>query len=209
MSAILIVDDHTLFTTVLASHLSKPPRTYKVLQAHNGKEAIDVLAENPVDVMLLDIQMPVMNGIETINHLKALPCKPKIIVLTMLDEHALIIHLFKNGVSAFVNKDSDIDVLEHAIAQVLQHGEFYTDPIRDILRHHQNFPCEAGMLELSPREWQVLNRINEGRTTKEIAVLLRLEVYTIESYRKSLMIKTRTRNTADLIQFAWKAGLLN
>ncbi len=207
MLTLLLVDDHTLFRETLAKALKKSSNRYTILEASNGVEALEILKKRHVDLMLLDVQMPIMNGVETFKEVKKIGLKTKVVILTMFGEATLIIHLLKLGVNGFLLKDVGFDELEAAISKTLIEGGCHNDLVRKIMEEYVMYPDHFPSLNLSPREFQVLELIKLGLTNKEMATYLHLEVFTVESYRKTLMDKTKCANTAELVSFAYKIGV--
>jgi DNA-binding NarL/FixJ family response regulator len=207
MIQILLVDDHTLFRQTLASTLPQLSNQFVVEQAVNGRDALDFLDTHSIDLVLLDIQMPVMNGIEAFKHIKKTHPKVKVLALTQLDEASLIIYLLRLGINGFLVKNVDLDELARAIMETMEKGEYTNELVSHVLKQYLAMPDQFPNLSLSPREFQLLELIKMGMSNKEMAHHLDLEVFTVESYRKSLMQKTKCRNTADVVSFAYKIGI--
>jgi two-component system, NarL family, response regulator DegU len=207
MIQLLLVDDHTLFRQTLANSLSQSSHQFEVHQAVNGKDALDFLETHSIDLVLLDIQMPVMNGIEAFKHIRKIYPKVKVLALTQLDESSLIIYLLRLGINGFLVKNVDLDELERAIVETMQKGEYSNELVAHVLKQYLAMPDQFPNLSLSPREFQLLELIKMGMSNKEMANYLDLEVFTVESYRKSLMQKTKCRNTADVVSFAYRIGI--
>lgn len=148
-----------------------------------------------------------MNGIKALELMKKNKPGIKIIVITQLESDELILHALKLGAASFLTKNCDLSELEFAIRKVLDNKEYFPDYVSVAITKLKG--GHLATLDLSPREYQVLRMVVEGKANKEIANLLFLELYTIESYRKSIMRKTKTTNAADLTRFAFKVGLTN
>ncbi len=207
MAIILIVEDHTLVRKTLLNCLRLIKESFNFLEAANGDEAISIVNSQPVDLILLDLQMPIKNGIETLIEIKKINSKIKVIVLTMHSESSLIIHALKLGANGFLTKNINLDTLEETIDRVLA-GDSHPDRVAsNVIEEFNRFPDHFPNLNLSPREFQLLELIKLGQTNKDMAKHLELEVFTIESYRKTLMEKTKCSNTADLVSFAFKIGV--
>lgn len=206
MLRILLVDDHVLLRVAIARTLGSLHQDYFFYHASNGDEALSILNEENIDLMLLDIQMPVKNGIDTFKEFKRLGLNTKVIILTMLGEASLIIHLLKLGANGFLLKDCEIEELEEAISKTMTEGGYHGNIVEIAMKEFVRYPDLFPNLNLSPREFQVLELIKNGLSNKDMARHLHLGVNTIESYRKALMEKTKCNNTADLVTFAYKIG---
>jgi DNA-binding NarL/FixJ family response regulator len=204
---VLVVDDHALIRTAMVRFLRTAKSRYQVCEAGNGQEAVDHLASAPADLILMDIQMPVMNGVTATKILRERYRDLKILILSQLDEVALVVHLLKLGADGFVAKTDDIDDLETAIRSTMKGELFVSRSVREQLNAYQRSPEHFPTLSLTPREYQILALIARGLSNKEMADQLHLEVLTVESYRKSLMSKTKASNVADLVSFAYNTGL--
>lgn len=207
MITLLLADDHKLFRQALRRVVDTFTQKYEIIEASNGREALEVLKEQRIDLLLLDIQMPVMNGIDVCKEIKRLQLNTRIIVLTMLDEAALVIHLLQIGVNGFLLKNTELEELENALEKTLTDGEYHSDFVSNIMKRYLLYPEGFANLNLSPREFQLLELIKQGHSNKEIATHLKLELQTIESYRKTLMNKTKCRSTGELVSFAHKIGI--
>lgn len=203
---ILLVDDHTLFRVALSVQLSEIG--HNVSNAGNGQDGLKLIRENHFDVVLLDIKMPVMNGIDFLSSLREFNKEIKVIALTGLNDPSLVLHLLSIGANSFSKKNCEIDELIGIIEQTLEDGEFITDEIAAALDKDRLEPETISNLRLTPRERQILQLIYYGLSTKEISANLDLTVYTVDSYRKALMEKTRTRSIGELIGLAARTGLI-
>jgi DNA-binding NarL/FixJ family response regulator len=209
MANLLLVEDHTLFREMLAHHLQNLQVGYHLFMASHGREALEIISSEKIDLVLLDVQMPIMGGIETLKALRQTKYRTKVIILTMLEDKSLISHMIDLGANGFLSKNSELEEMECAIENVLKCGKHVNSLVLEAVSMRELSPESQGSLSLSARELQILAQIMEGHKNAEIAVNLGLEVYTIVSYRKNLMQKTKTKNVADLVSFAIKAGLLH
>jgi two-component system, NarL family, response regulator DegU len=205
--SILLVEDHKLVRNALARLIGSFKFPIILHEAVNGQEAIVFLQDNPTDLVLLDIQMPVLGGIETLKKMKELNIGSRVIILTQFDEAALVIYLLRHGANGFLLKDCDPDELENAIAAVMREGHYYNDLVLKVLRDGMSQSKSFASLDISPREFQVMVLLKEGKSNKEISAILGLTLRTIESYRKSLMRKTNCKNTAELVSLAYRTGI--
>lgn len=208
MISLLLVDDHRLFRKSLGRLLDTFCIKHVLYEASNGLEAIALLSTNSIDIVLLDIRMPQMGGIEAIKKIREAGSQTKIIVLTQFDEESLIVYLLQLGVNGFLLKNCDPGELEKAIITVSVEGHFYNDLVLKVIEHNLSRESKLANLDISPREFQVMVLMKDGKLNKEIAINLGLTVSTVESYRKSLIKKTKCRNTAELISLAYRTGIL-
>jgi DNA-binding NarL/FixJ family response regulator len=202
---ILVTDDHNLFRKSLIGIIATFNPDYVLTEASNGVEALEVLEKGTVDVVLLDIQMPGMDGIELLGEIRRKRISVKVIVLSQFDENALIAHAMSLGVNAFLNKTCPPEELDRALQAVLENGFYQSAAAVQGLRlaldpDHVN-------LNLSVRERQMIGLLKEGKSNKEIAMIQQLAVHTVETYRKALLKKTRCKNVTELISFAYRVGL--
>jgi two-component system, NarL family, response regulator DegU len=205
--SILLVDDHRLFRSALTRLLRTFKFPFDLYEASNGKEGMNVLKKEKIDIVLLDIQMPEMGGVEMLKILRREGKQTKVIMLTQFEDQSLIVYLRHLGANGFLFKNCEPTQLKETIQKVFVSGIGYiqetvnvTDPI---------LSNDAGLsnLDISPREFQVLVLIKDGKTNKEVARILGLTIRTIESYRKRLIKKTKSKNTIGLINLAYRTGM--
>jgi len=177
-------------------------------QAANGEEALTSIHLSTIDVVLLDMQMPVLNGIGTMKRIKELPVKPLVIILTQFDDQALITNMLHLGANGFLSKDCEPEELERAILSVLKIGYFINQLTSAVIHKNISKNNELASIEISSRELEVMVLLKDGKSSKEIASKLGLTLHTIESYRKSLMKKTHCKNVADVVSLAYRTGMV-
>lgn len=207
MANILIIDDHKIFLDALASYVTS--RGHHVETAVNGKEGLKVLQDYGPDLIILDINMPMMNGISFVEQLRKTGHPAKVIVLTQYDEPSLMIHMLSRGVNGFLLKNCDVSELEVAIKETLEAGEYCSPMISDLIKTYNQSPDVFANLELSDREKELLMHIVNGSSSKQITAEMNLTQFTVESYRKSIMQKTQAKNVASLVNIAARCGLMN
>ena len=211
-----LVDDHNLFRRGIASILGQVNDFELVLEASNGQEFIDKIPRRIPDVVLLDLQMPVLDGTATADYLREHYPLIKIIVLTMHDEDRMVLHLLEKGVSGYLLKDSDPDEVEKAIRKVMDEGVYLNEFVsRAMLRKMTNKTTVVkqstlynSKILLSEREKEVLKLICEGMSTAEISDRIFLSPRTVEGHRLRILEKTGTKNTAGMVAYAFKNGLV-
>ncbi len=211
-----LVDDHTMFRQGLATVLRQVHDFDLILEAANGQEFIDKLPRRLPDVVLLDLQMPVLDGPATADYLRETYPLIKVIVLTMHDEDRMVLHLLEKGVSGYLLKDADTAEVEKAVRKVLDDGLYLTEFVsRAMLRKMTNKPTIVkpatlynSKTLLSDREKEVLKLICEGMSTAEISERIFLSPRTVEGHRLRILEKTGTKNTAGMVAYAFKNDLV-
>jgi len=202
---IAIVDDHQILRAGLKVLLQCIDNTDIVIEASNGKEFIEQLEVTTPDLVIIDINMPVMNGAEAVKIARKKIQNLKIIVLSMNREE----HFFKTmndlGVDGYIIKESDYEELEHAIETVLKGGKYFSQEL--LLSMVNNKPTHM-KINLSDREQEVLNYMCKGLSANEIADKLFISPRTVEKYRSDLLLRTESANSISLVVFAIKNGLV-
>lgn len=200
MIRIVLADDHKLFAKALEG-LIEEHEGFMVQEVFpNGKELLDYLKENQVDIVLTDLNMPIVNGFEVLKQCKNAYPKTKVIVLSMYDEERIFKEAIALGADAFILKDADPDELIFTINEVFE-GR-YLKNFNRVIQQAKQGPFFDGFREkyrLSRREAQILKMISEGLINKDIAEELSLSVQTIETHRKNINQKLQVNSMVDLI----------
>ncbi len=206
---IVIVDDHVLFREGLRLLIEKEGIGEVVAEADNGLKLLDILKTSIPDIIILDIDMPVMDGFEATEKIVKQYPKANILILSMHGDQEHYSQLVKAGAKGFVLKTSGKHELENAIKSVAQGESFFSSELlRKIIidlsnpNHKQN--GDIVKIDFTDRELEVLTLLCSGFTVSEIAEKLFLSVKTIEAHRSKLILKTETKNTIGLILFAIK-----
>jgi DNA-binding NarL/FixJ family response regulator len=210
---VLITDDHALFRTGVKTSLSHYPDIEFIGEAENGMQLLNLVKFLQPDVILLDIQMPIMDGIATLPEVKKILPDVKIIMLTMNDDVSMISKLMEIGANSYLTKNSDSETIYEAIKTVYT-NEFYFNEYtnkamltglrtRRVLEN--SLPEDT---ELSDKEVQVLKLMCDEKTTKEIAEIVEISPRTVEAIRDRLKLKTGAKSTAGLILYAVKHGIV-
>lgn len=205
---ILIVDDHRIFREGFERALRLNDDVKSVYHAENGAEAILLIEKHEPDLVFMDIEMKVMNGmVATKEASKKFP-KSKIIALTQFEDSYHAIKMFENGAKGYLIKTSGIDEINKAIHLVIQGNIYYAPEITDIITEHQR-KRDKIILDnvLSKRELEILNLICSGKSDKKIAEEIYLSARTIEWHRRNILTKTECKSSAQLINFAIDNGL--
>lgn len=197
-----VVDDHTLFREGLVSLLKKGGGRFEVAwEACNGREFLEKIAQDLPDVILMDISMPVMDGVEaTQTALTRFP-ELRIVALSMFGEQEYYLKMIQAGARGFLRKDSDIDEVAEVICKVYNGVNCFSQEMLYSLVTHR--PEMSGAV-LSEREIQILEWICRGLSAHEIADKLCLSRRTVEKHRANILEKTNCRNTAQLVVYAMK-----
>ena len=203
---ILLADDHQMIRDGLKL-LLKPVKHFDIIaEAANGKEVINYLEDNPnnIDVIIMDITMPELNGVDATEIIMKLYPNIKILGLTMHTEEAYILKMIKAGAKGYVLKDTTKEVLTDAVNTIMNGDKYYCNEVSTKLINALVFhdkPTE-NKFGLSDRELQVIKWITKGKTNNEIATYLELSRRTIEAHRNNIQKKLGVNTTAELIVFA-------
>ena len=211
--SIVLVDDHKIMRDGIRAILQHGGEFTVVGEAESGADAVQLCKELRPEVVLMDISLPGLNGIEATTELLRHCPATKVVILSMYDDEHSVVSAIRSGARAFVlKKASDNDLLD-ALRTVAKGGSYLSPQVSDqLLKRIQRGDLESksvpsALETLSPRELQVMRLVAEGRTSKEIAGLLDLGLQTVRSYRKTLMRKLGVNNVAGLTQVALAAGL--
>lgn len=210
---IAIVEDHDMFREGLRYVLSSNPNFQIVAEASNGAVFLETLKQQIPDVVLMDIDMPVMNGIDTtLEALKSYP-ELKIITLSMHSDYGHYKKMIDSGAKGFVLKNSGVNQLTDAIVEVNKGNPYFSQELlMNIILKKEAPPSSSELiqkLEISDREMDVLRLICQGNSNKQIADKLFISIKTVEGHKSKLMLKTETNNTVSLVLFSIKNQLVD
>ncbi|HDR52736.1 MAG TPA: response regulator transcription factor [Mariniphaga anaerophila] len=206
---IYIVDDHALFRQGLKLLLGSLDSIGKIYEANNGKEFIEGLKNNPADIALVDIEMPVMNGIEAAKRAREIQPSIKILALSMYSDKNYYLSMIDAGACGFLLKNSNFDEVEKAIIDVCNDKSYISiEILNEILKYPDKASFNVFDSELTERETEVLLLICKGLTNTEIADRLVVSKRTIDKHRENLLQKTQSKNTVNLVIYAIKNGLM-
>lgn len=210
---VLLVDDHKIMRDGLRAILKLADEFSVVGEADNGTDAVAMAKKLRPEIVLMDIGLPGLNGIEATSEILRYDKDTKVVILSMYDDEHSVVSAIRSGARAFVLKRaSDTDLLD-ALKTVAKGGSYLSPQVSDrlLVRIQKGDldakPMPSALEGLSPRELQVLRLVAEGKTSKEIAVMLSLGLQTVRSYRKTMMKKLNVNNVAGLTQLALSAGL--
>ncbi|MBT1705316.1 response regulator [Chryseosolibacter indicus] len=205
---VLIVDDEALLREGLRAMLQHESVVKNVYEAHDEKTFQEALIKNTVDLILLDVRLRSVTGFDLLARLKAIDQHPKVIAVTGLDGTEMIINLLKSGVHGIVYKLDGYSEISKAIKNVLQSGTYFPESVLKIIQTNAQRWQEIPSVTLTFQEKEMLKAIATGITTKEIAVHLKMSPSTAETYRIRLMKKVNVPNTAALLAYAFRNGIL-
>ncbi len=201
---IAIADDHVVLRQGIISLLKEFDKINIIIGVNNGKELMNALKSNKPDIILLDIEMPVMNGREALEKIKAKYPKIKVIMMSMHFNDAYIIEFIKNGACAFLPKNCDIDKIVDAIYSVNELGYYYDNKVSSamasLIKKHPSMGPLSPSTSFSKRELEIISLICLKKTNIEISQILYLSRRTIEGHRYNIYKKTNTNSAADLIE---------
>jgi DNA-binding NarL/FixJ family response regulator len=210
---IILADDHKIVRDGLAALLAKVPGLEVVAEAADGRTAVRLAREMLPDVVIMDISMPDLNGIEATRQIVAEASGVKVIALSMYSDRRLVMELFKAGASGYLFKDCAFEELASAIRSVVA-GDTYLSPkiagvmVKELAAQSLTDTLVAFSV-LTAREREVLQLLAEGKSTKQIAALLHLSTKTVETHRQQIMKKLNIRSVAELTRFAIREGLVS
>ena len=212
MIKVIIADDHQMFIDGIKALLRNEKDIRLVGGALNGAGVMELLAGESVDIVLLDVNMPGMDGIETTIKIRTSHPEVKILMLTMYNKHEFISGLINAGASGYILKNTGRKELIDAIKAVYEGKTFYSEDVTEtILQHFTKTPAEQKIeaVQLTDREKEVLKLIALEYTTPEIADKLFISINTVESHRNNLMSKLKAKNIAGLVKFALQTGIIS
>jgi DNA-binding NarL/FixJ family response regulator len=208
---ILVTDDHTLFRKGTMMLVQSFDEVGLVEEAENGKQALEKLAEGSFDLILLDLEMPVMDGWETAKKITSKYPEVKIIMISMYDSLEIISDLIEIGVHSYLLKDAEPAEVRRAITSVINNDFYYNQLVSKALHKKiQKNGIDKGVArraDISPREIEILQLICQELTMKEIGEKLFLSEQTVHTHRKNLMKKTKAKNAVGLVKFAFQHGI--
>lgn len=207
MSKILIADDHPIMADSIRSLLESSDSISVVGIVHNGRDVLDLLSKTAVDIALLDIDMPVMNGLECAQKIKADFPKVKVVILSMHQEKAMIRGLMELGIKGYMLKTIPKEELILAIETIQRGGEYFNSEITKALMASE--PAnKSDLAELSEREIEIIKLIANGLTNPQIGEELFISPKTVDVHRTNIMKKIGVNNVAGVVRFAFQNGLV-
>lgn len=213
MIRVMIADDHNMFVDGIESLLGGLDNIKVVGKCHTGTEVFEIVKNLEVDVLLLDINLPGLNGIEVSQKLAKEYPNVKVLALTMHNEESFVTEIMKYGARGYILKNTDKQELITAIEQIYNGKSYFSEAVKDtimkgLVNHRQGQKKNSVLIpKISRREKDVLDLIVKEFTTQEIADKLFISLKTVESHRRSLLTKLNVRNTAGLVRVALEHNL--
>ena len=211
---IFLADDHTIVRQGLAKLLEAEPNIKVVGEAQDGREAVNKVQKLNPDIVIMDIAMPLLNGIEATRQIKKILPQTKIIILSMHSHDRYISELINLGASGYLLKDSTCGEIVKAVSAAMK-GDVYLSPsisrrvVEDYLSLKKTSSREDLYAKLSNREREVFQMIAEGHSTRKISDILCVSPSTVKTHRANIMEKLRLENISQLIQFAIRLGIVD
>jgi two-component system nitrate/nitrite response regulator NarL len=209
MIKVLLADDHQLVIDGLRSLLERNPDILITGEANNGQQVMECLEKEKPDIVLLDINMPVLNGVHTTGLIRKKYPDIKILILTMYKTKAFINGLVQIGASGYILKNTGNSELNEAILTVASGRTFFSKAVTEALTEKPSRYQTAENVILSEREIDIVKELATGLTSKEICQKLHLSFYTVETHRKNINSKLGFSNAAEVIRYAMESGLLD
>ncbi|MBA2499057.1 MAG: response regulator transcription factor [Chitinophagaceae bacterium] len=211
---IAIADDYKIFRDGLKVGLSADENLEVISEADNGEDLLASLEKEMPDVILMDLKMPLMDGMEATKIIRKKFSTIKVLVVTMYEDDKFIIHLMENGANGYLLKNADSEEIRKSIYAVYENGYYFNDLVNKALLkklvNKANFkPSFNQDIDLTERELEVLKLICEEKTAAEIGKEIFLSVRSVEGIRQRLIDKIGVRNTAGLVMFAIKNNVVN
>lgn len=213
MVRVLLVEDHALVRSGLRVLLERASDIHVLGEASNGQQAVEMTKALKPDLVIMDIMMPRLNGIQAAEHLRELKLPVKVLLLSMYADEALIHQALQSGVKGYVLKTAASEELIRAIRAVARGETYLSSEISTVVFentvHPRRIATDDPLGHLSPREKEILQLIAEGHTSMEIAATLSISEKTVEKHRANLMDKLKVRNLAGLVRLAVKYRLVD
>jgi two-component system response regulator NreC len=211
---ILLADDHAVTRAGLRLLLERQPNIEVVGEAENGRELVELATALTPDIAVVDIAMPNLNGIEATRQIVAKQPRISVVILSMYSDETYVMRALEAGARAFLLKDSAIADLTGAVEAVSQGKSFFSPKISRILAEDyvrtlkQRNAVDTYEL-LTTREREIIQLLAEGKTNKEVATLLNISVYTVETHRNKILQKLNLHNTAELVLYAVRKRIIS
>jgi two-component system response regulator NreC len=214
MVRILLADDHTVMRAGLRLLLERHEDFEVVGEAADGRQAVDIAAEQKPAVVVMDIAMPQLNGVEAARQIMNRDPETAIVMLSMHSDESYVLRSLKAGARAYLLKDSAEADLVSAIQAIIEGKSFFSPGVRALLKEdyiHRlaKFGADDTYELLTAREREVLQLVAEGRSNKEVAALLNLSLYTVETHRTHILQKLNLHSVPDLILYAVRKGIIS
>jgi DNA-binding NarL/FixJ family response regulator len=213
MTNLLLVDDHGIVRQGLKALLQQEPELVVAAECDNGRQAVEVVMNQQIDLVIMDVAMPELNGIEAARQIRQARPEVKIIGLSMHADRRFVSEMLKAGAMGYVLKEAAFEELLTAVREVMA-GRSYLSPAVTgvVVEDHVRGAGHSGSsayARLSPREREILQLVAEGKAMKEIATMLGVSIKTVETHRRAIMDKLQLYSVAELTKYAIREGLTN
>jgi DNA-binding NarL/FixJ family response regulator len=208
---VLLVDDHVLVRAGIRSLLEKMAFVEVAGEADNGREALDLVRNSPPDVVLMDIAMKELNGLEASSRLAREFPQVKVIILSMLAKEDFVGQALRSGAKGYLLKDAATNELEKALTTVMNDGTYLSSTVSKMVANRTislDNSTQSPLDHLTPRQREILQLIAEGKSTKEIAFMLEVSAKTVETHRALLMDRLGIHDVPGLVRYAIRIGLV-
>lgn len=209
---VLIADDHQMIIKGIRSSLSEIQELEVAAEALNGREAVRLAETLQPDILILDISLPALSGLDVTARVRKLSPDTRIVIYTMIADPEMIARLLKFEVSAFVLKSDPESELIHAVRAVSRRGSYYNQEAQEVLAGlmKRKKPGKTDPFDmLSPREREVFHQLAEGKNVREIAETLRISIKTVETHKYKIFAKLRLHTITDLVKVAIKKSIIS
>jgi len=211
---ILLADDHIVMRTGLRALLERQPNLEVVGESENGRETVELVASLGPDVVVMDVAMPVLNGIEATKTIVTQRPATAVVILSMHADESYVMRALKAGARGYLLKDSAAADLISAIQAVSQNKSFFSPKVSHILAEdYVRVLKQKGAVDsydlLTGREREILQLLAEGKANKEVATALNISPYTVETHRRHILEKLNLHNPAELILYAVRKGIIS
>jgi two-component system, NarL family, response regulator NreC len=211
---ILLADDHTVMRAGLRALLERQPNLEVVGEAGDGRQTVELASSHVPDVVVMDIAMPNLNGVEATRRMVSKQPTISVVILSMYSDESYVMRALEAGARAYLLKDSAVTDLIRAIEAVSQGKSFFSPKISRILaEEYVHALKQKGVADsyelLTTREREILQLLAEGKTNKEVATLLNISVYTAETHRGNILQKLNLHSSAELVLYAVRKGIIS
>jgi two-component system response regulator NreC len=211
---ILLADGHTVMRAGLRALLERQPNLEVVGEAGDGRQSVELASSHVPDVVVMDIAMPNLNGVEATRRMVRKQPTISVVILSMYSDESYVMRALEAGARAYLLKDSAVTDLIRAIEAVSQGKSFFSPKISRILaEEYVRALKQKGVADsyelLTPREREILQLLAEGKTNKEVATSLNISVYTAETHRGNILQKLNLHSTAELVLYAVRKGIIS
>jgi two-component system response regulator NreC len=211
---IILADDHTVMRAGLRALLERQPGLEVVGEAEDGRQTVELACAHVPDVVVMDIAMPILNGVEATRRLIRQQPTISVVILSMYSDESYVMRALEAGARAYLLKDSAVTDLIRAIEAVSQGKSFFSPKISRILaEEYVRALKQKGVADsyelLTPREREILQLLAEGKTNKEVATSLNISVYTAETHRGNILQKLNLHSSAELVLYAVRKGIIS